>query len=355
LTYETKLYLPSTKNGEYIVGFQGFDQHNENLHGRETILLPDAVTKNYSGFTLLQYNFFKTLKVQGGARYDHRLIDTESYGSLSDPAYHPAVSNTYNSFSGSLGATYDLHDILFFRANFSAAFRAPNLAELTSNGLHENRYEQGNAALKPQRAYGSDLSLHYHIDHVSFDLAGFYNKINDYIFLSPTGTESADGFPVYKYLQANAGLYGGEAVVHIHPKPVEWLHLETTYSSVTGKRENGEYLPLIPAHKLRMEIRGEVKQFGLLENGYLKFSALHAFDQQNLAHEEEATPGYTLFDTGIGATVKVSNQPVELGLTLNNLFDIKYIDHLSTLKEAGYFNPGRNLAFSLKIPFIISR
>jgi iron complex outermembrane receptor protein len=160
---------------------------------------------------------------------------------------------------------------------------------------------------------------------------------------------------VYKYLQANAGLYGGEAVVHIHPKPVEWLHLETTYTSVTGKRENGEYLPLIPAHKLRMEIRGEMKQLGLLENGYLKFSALHAFDQHNLAHEEEATAGYTLYDAGIGATVKVSNQPVELGLTLNNIFDIKYIDHLSTLKEAGYFNPGRNLAFSLKIPFIISR
>jgi iron complex outermembrane receptor protein len=355
LTYEAKLYLPSTKNGEYIVGFQGFDQHNENLHGRETILLPDAVTKNYSGFTLLQYNFFKTLKVQGGARYDHRLIDTESYGSLSDPAYHPAVSNTYDSFSGSLGATYDLQDILFFRANFSAAFRAPNLAELTSKGLHENRYEEGNAALLPQRAYGSDLSLHYHIDHVSFDLAGFYNKINDYIFLSPTGTESSDGFPVYKYLQANAGLYGGEAVVHLHPKQLEWLHFETTYSSVTGKREDGEYLPLIPAHKLRMEIRGERKQLGLLENGYLKFSAFHAFDQRNLAHEEEATPGYTLFDTGIGATVKVSNQPVELGLTLNNIFDITYIDHLSTLKEAGYFNPGRNFAFSLKIPFIISR
>jgi len=355
LTYETKLYFPSLGNGEYILGFQGFDQQNENLQGRETILLPDAVTKNYSGFTLLQYTFFKTLKVQGGARYDHRLIDTESYGQPSDPEFHPAISNNYDSFSGSFGATYDLHNQLFFRANFSAAFRAPNLAELTSNGLHENRYEQGNPALKPQRAYGSDLSLHYHIDHVSFDLAGFYNKINDYIFLSPTGTESADGFPVYRYLQSNAGLYGGEAVVHIHPKPVEWLHFETTYTSVTGKRENEEYLPLIPAHKLRVEFRGEKKKLGLLENGYLKISTLHAFDQNKLAHEEEATPGYTLFDAGVGATVKVSGQPFEWGITLNNIFDLRYIDHLSTLKEAGYFNPGRNFAFSLKIPFAIDR
>lgn len=355
LTYETKLYLPSAKNGEYIVGFQGFNQRNENLHGRETILLPDAVTKNYSGFTLLQYTFFKTLKVQGGGRYDHRLIDTKSYGDVSAPEYHPAVSYSYNSFSGSLGATYDLHDKLFFRANLSAAFRAPNLAELSSNGLHEVRYEIGNQYLLPQRALGSDLSLHYHIDHISFDLAGFYNKIKDYIFLSPTGTESADGFPVYKYLQSDAGLSGGEVVVHIHPKPMEWLHFETTYSSVTGKQANGDYLPLIPAHKLRVELRGEKKRIGSLENGYLKFSTLHAFDQDKFAPEEEATPGYTLFDAGFGATIKVSDQPVELGFTLNNIFDIKYIDHLSTLKEAGYFNPGRNLAFSLKIPFTVKK
>jgi iron complex outermembrane receptor protein len=58
---------------------------------------------------------------------------------------------------------------------------------------------------------------------------------------------------------------------------------------------------------------------------------------------------------GIGAGVKAGNQLIVIGLTLNNIFDKKYIDHLSTLKEAGYFNPGRNLALNLKIPFMISR
>lgn len=355
LTYETKLYLPSTRTGEYILGFQGFDQRNENLHGRESVLLPNAKTKNYSGFTLLQFTFFESLKVQGGARYDHRMIDTEAYESNYGNDFHPSLSNTYDSFSGSFGATYDLQEKLFFRANFSAAFRAPNLAELTSKGLHENRYELGNADLLPQRAFGSDLSLHYHIDHISFDLAGFFNKINDYIFLSPTGIESADGYPVYRYLQSNAGLFGGEAVVHIHPKPVEWLHFETTYTSVTGKQEHGDFLPLIPAHKLKIEFRAEMKKMGSLENGYLKLNAHHAFDQNNCAPEEEATSGYTLFDAGAGFTVKVSGQPFEMGLTLNNLFDLHYVDHLSTLKEAGYFNPGRNFAINLKIPFAIVR
>ena len=293
--------------------------------------------------------------MQGGIRYDHRIIETEPIGLSSNTTYRPAIANSYNSFSGSLGTTYDLLEKWFFRANISAAFRAPNLAELTSSGIHENRYEVGNPQLTPQRAYGSDISLHYHADHLSFDLAGFYNKINDYIFISPTGSLSAENIPVYRYLQSNARLFGGEAVLHIHPQPIEWLHFETTYATVTGKQGHGEDLPLIPAHKLRVEFRAEQKRLGRLENGYLKVSLLHAFDQNNTAPEEEATKGYTLIDCGIGTTVKVSGQPVEVGLTLNNLFDKKYIDHLSTLKEAGYFNPGRNLSLRVRIPFAILR
>lgn len=36
-----------------------------------------------------------------------------------------------------------MHEILILRANVAAAYRTPTLAELTSNGLHELRYEIG--------------------------------------------------------------------------------------------------------------------------------------------------------------------------------------------------------------------
>lgn len=355
LTYETKLYLPSSKDGEYLVGFQGFNQRNSNLHDRETLLLPDAVTQNYSGFALLQYNVIKRLKLQGGVRYDHRLVDTRQAGEMTSATYRPAVANIYNSFSGSAGATLDLKEKLFLRANFSASFRAPNLAELTSNGIHENRFEVGNTHLKPQRGYGSDLSLHYHADYLSFDLAGFYNKIADLIFISPTGTTSQENVPIYKYYQSNAALTGGEALLHLHPQPIDWLHIETSFSTVVGKKDNSEFLPLMPANKLRIELRAEAGRLGRWENGFLRVGSQHAFSQNKIAPEEEATAGYTLFDAGIGATTKVAGQPVELGITISNLLDTKYIDHLSTLREAGYFNPGRNIALQLKVPFALRR
>ena len=35
----------------------------------------------------------------------------------------------------------------------------------------------------------------------------------------------------------------------------------------------------------------------------------------------------------------------------DNLLDRKYTDHLSTLKEVNMYNPGRNNALSIRIPF----
>jgi iron complex outermembrane receptor protein len=351
LTYETKIYFPSVRNGEYIIGFQGLNQHNRNLNNRETRLLSDAGINSYSGFTLLQHTFIEKIRLQAGMRYDHRIISTDSDKAPADADFHLPLANDYNSLSGSFGATCNVSEKFLIRANLAAAFRSPNLAELTSGGLHENRYEIGNPGLKPQRAREADVSAHYHFDNLSLDLAGFYNKISDYIFITPTEELSASGFPVYRYKQSDARLFGGEAVIHIHPKPIEWLHFETTFATVTGKKDNEEFLPLVPANKLRFELRAEKEQLLFMEKAFLKINLLNAFKQINIAPEEEETAGYSLVDLGIGANLKVGNQPVVIGITANNIFDTKYIDHLSTLKEAGFFNPGRNIGFNLKIPF----
>ncbi|HPD44424.1 MAG TPA: carboxypeptidase-like regulatory domain-containing protein, partial [Dysgonamonadaceae bacterium] len=92
LTYETKLHFPSDLYTEYILGFQGMNQWNDNLNDRETKLLPKAEIQNYSLFGLLQRTFFSKLKVQGGIRYDYKSLSTQAVG---DPAvidlFRPAL------------------------------------------------------------------------------------------------------------------------------------------------------------------------------------------------------------------------------------------------------------------------
>ena len=351
LTYDVKLHLPSKENSEYIVGFQGFNQTNTNLNDRETKLLPDATTNNYSAFGLLQYTFFQKLKLQTGARYDNKAITTQAIGLITDPDYRAPLNKSYGSFSGSLGATYNVSEKLLFRTNFAAAYRTPNLAELTSNGQHELRYEIGDPDLVPENSYEADLSMHYHKDNFTFDIAGFYNIVNNYIFISPTGDTTASGIDIFKYKQSNSTLFGGEVGLHIHPKSLKWLHFESTFSSVIGKQENGDFLPFVPAHKLRFELRGEKEKFMFLYKAFVSVNSCTAFKQNNAAPDETATAGYTLVDISFGGNIKMKNQFISLSIGVNNIFDTKYIDHLSTLKEVNLYNPGRNFSLNLKVPF----
>lgn len=352
LTYEAKLHFPSKENSEYIIGFQGFNQTNTNLNDRETILLPDATTDNYSAFGLVQYTFFEKLKVQTGVRYDNKSIVSQAIGLPADTmSYRSPLNKSFGSFSGSFGAVYNLSKELLFRANFAAAYRTPNLAELTSNGQHELRYEIGDHNLVPENAYETDLSLHYHKSNFTFDIAGFYNIINNYIFISPTGETTTTGIDIFRYKQANSALFGGEASLHLHPKTIKWLHFETTFASVIGKQKNGDYLPFVPAHKLKFELRAEKEKFLFLQNAQVSVNTSTAFNQNNAAPDETPTKGYSLLDLSIGGNIKMISQSVLLSISVNNIFDTKYIDHLSTLKEVGFYNPGRNISLNLRIPF----
>jgi iron complex outermembrane recepter protein len=353
MTYEAKLYLPSDEKSEYIIGVQGFNQVNKNFNNAEVILLPDAVSDNYSAFALLQYTFFKKMKLQTGVRYDYKMISTEAVGLPSDYNYREALNKDYGSLSGSLGATYNLSEKVLFRANFATAYRTPNLAELTSNGIHEIRYELGNSSLLPQKAYETDVSMHYHVNDFAFDIAGFYNIIDRYIYISPTNDSVATGEKIYKYMQSDAVLYGGETGIHFHPKKLKWLHLESTFSLVTGKQSNNDYLPFIPANKLCFEVMAEKEKISFLHDAFVKVNSSTAFKQDHPSPEEETTPAYSLFDFGIGASLKSGKQMISFAIGVSNIFDKKYIDHLSTLKEVGFYNPGRNFTLSIKIPFEI--
>lgn len=353
LNYETKVHVPASELSQFIVGFQGFSQWNTNQNSRETILLPDAFVSNQSLFGLMQYDLTEKFRVQAGFRYDWRILSTQQVGEdVLGEDFRDAVDKDYTNPSGSLGATWHLTDDWLIRSNLASAYRTPNLAELTSRGPHELRFEVGDNQLLPEFAYEADLSMHFHKTNFTLDIAGYYNFIQDYIYIAPTGLETSQGLPVYQYRQSDAKLFGGEAGIHFHPEFIHWLHMQSTFATVIGKQTLSEqFLPFIPADKFNLEIRAEKDQLLFLHDTYVKAGFHYAFAQQNPAPEEEATDAYGLIDLQAGGEIVWQKQKILLNVGINNLFDVKYIDHLSTLKEAGFFNPGRNITFSMKIPF----
>jgi len=351
VTYESKLSLPSSDKSEYIIGIQGMSQKNRNLNNRPSQFLPDANINNIGFLGLGQYTFFEKLKIQGGLRFDIYRTETFALGTEGTSGYHPPVKRDFSNLNGSLGATYQPVEEIIFRANFAKGYRVPNLSELTSLGMHGNRYEVGNENLSPENSFEADISMHYHGEFLSFDLAGFHNKINDYIFISPTVDITSSGANIYRFSQTNATLNGGEAGIHFHPKSLPWLHVKGTYSSVVGKQGNGNYLPFIPANKVRYEVRAEGKKLGFLHKPNIKISALTAFSQNDPSPYESVTDGYTLVNVSVYSEILVLNQALMFVLSVNNLFDTQYYDHLSTLKPFNYYNQGRNFSLSLKVPF----
>jgi iron complex outermembrane receptor protein len=344
--YDAKYHLPTLGKLESIFGIQGMHQTNTNFG--DEYLIPDATTNDFGVFGTANYEWGNNSAVQAGLRFDNRKITSVENGTVGEEGYFKAIDKSFDSFNASLGYKTNLADDFTLRLNLASGFRAPNLAELTSNGVHEgtNRYEIGNSDLKTEQNVQTDLNLEYKTDHFEFFVNGFYNHINNYIYTSPTGTV-LDNNDVFNYIQNNAKLYGGEIGMHFHPHPLDWLHYETSFETVTGEKENGDYLPLIPANNWSNTLRGEFKIKNWLEDGFATFSVNTTLNQNNVSGFETESNGYTLINLGLGGTVKLGKTVFDVNLNGNNLFDKRYTAHLSRLKNDGIPNIGRNIVLGV--------
>ncbi|WP_372917007.1 TonB-dependent receptor domain-containing protein [Salegentibacter sp.] len=345
LNYNLKYNFPRSGKFETIAGIQGMYQTNTNLG--EEILIPDAKTTDIGIFATSHLHFEKW-DFQGGLRYDFRNLESSEYGHDLDEDFIPALNRNFNSINGALGAKFDISESLNARLNLASGFRAPNLAELTSDGAHHgaNRYEIGDANLSNEQNLQIDLSLEFRNEHVETYVNVFQNSINDYIYINPTGEVIGDNL-VFQYTQNNASLYGGEIGAHIHPHPLDWLHWETGFEMVRGELENGEDLPLIPANSLnntfRIELEGE-----LVRKKYAFLRLQNVFDQDRISDFETRTGGYSLLGAGFGGTFDLNGSELQFTLNGNNLLNKTYISHLSRLKPDNIGNIGRNISFSLQ-------
>jgi len=389
--YDLTYFLPEIKGWETSVGINGFQQTNSNK-GVE-FLIPDYSLIDGGIFAITRKSFNK-LYISGGLRYNFRSVDAKELilNAKGEPVIQPGTdteikftgfSKNFSSVSYSVGGSYSFTKSVILKLNVSSGFRAPNMAELGSNGHHEGtfRYEIGNPDLKPETSVQLDGGFLVNTNHVSFELDAFSNSINHFIFVqklnSLSGGDSlrvdeGDSIPAYKFVQGNARLLGGEITLDIHPHPLDWLHFENTFAYVQGiqlhQTDSTKYLPFMPAPKFHSELRAEFKKAGKLFRNLYAYVELDYYFAQNKIYSafgtETPTPSYYLFNAGLGTDVvnKKGNTLFSFYFVAANLFDRAYQDHLSRLKYApenpatgrmGVFNMGRNFNFKLIIPLVL--
>lgn len=352
-SYDLKYYFNEQNGWERTIGLSGNFQNNRNK--AEELLIPD-----YSSHEIGLFGYAKKTWEQStfnvGLRYDYKNIDAHQMQDDQGAVKFVDFNNRFSNISGAAGFTHEFNDHLTFKANLGSAFRAPNIAELSADGVHEgtSRYEIGNPDLKPERSIYADASLEYETDFVNGYLNLYNNNIRNYIYLKMMDpNEIKDNNHVYHYVQARANLYGFEAGLTFHP--VSSIHFENTFSYTRARNTTESTdLPFTPAPVLRNELRFEPSIRGI-KNGWVSVGLDNFFKQNKVDQFETASAGYSLFNAGVGAKVHVGKQELDLSISGKNLLNKKYIDHLSRFKTDGFYNPGRNISFTVAVPLTIVR
>lgn len=343
--YNVRYYLPTYSKFETIIGIQGLHQKNMN-YGIER-LIPDALMADVGIFATTQVNLTKNV-LQLGLRFDQRKINASTFGEEGEEGFFPTVNRNFKSFNAAFGIKSKWNEAVVSRINVATGFRAPNLAELTSNGVHHgsNRYEIGNINLRNEQNVQFDVAIDYTKEHFDFFVNGFYNHISNYIFIQPTGAE-IDGNIVYNYTQNNAALFGGETGIHFHPHPFDWLHITSSYEMVIGQQRGNLDLPLLPANVWKNNFKASFNINSTFKNAYVFVQANYTLAQNRISSFETPTPDYLLLGSGIGTDVHWNKLNFKLFVTGTNLLNKEYIAHLSRLKSDGVFNMGRNIVLGL--------
>jgi iron complex outermembrane receptor protein len=387
VNYDFQYSFAEKKNLNLTLGWNGMWQQSENK-GSE-FLVPAYRLFDAGVFVIFRKKYGK-LDLLGGIRGDLRhqngeplYLDEEgnviSAGTSGATERFAAFDRTFNGFSASLGGSYQISEEMYAKLNVSKGFRAPNIAELGSNGVHEGtlRYEKGNTNLNPEESFQVDFTTGLNTSHVASELNLFTNSVNNFIFSHKLNDAAGDpvliyNVPVFLYTSGKAFLYGGEFTLDIHPHPHDWIHFENSLSYVHTELKNqpagSRYLPFTPPFHWRSDIKTELdnksKHF---KNAYVRFGIDWYAAQNNVfsAYDTEtATPGYTLLNMGVG-TDFVSGGKTRFSLIVvgQNLADIGYQNHLSRLKYSatnyatdrmGVFNMGRNFSLKLLIPISFS-
>lgn len=372
--------LPEKNKWRTTIGFNGLSQHNEN-RGKEEII-PDYRFSD-AGLFIYSQGFFNNYTLSGGFRFDNRSIDSKEEIDNGTTKFE-AFKKSFSNFSGGIGISYEPSQTVTLKANIGRGFRAPNLAELASNGAHEgtNRWEYGSKNLKSEQSVQLDGEVDLNNEHLTLGMNVFYNRINNYIFYRRLNSvfggdsivvdDNGEELQSFQFDQSNARLYGFEISLDLHPHPLDWLHFENKLSFVRGKFNNNIFesdnLPQIPAPRWLSELRADFKKAGKnFRNFYIMMEADNNLKQENAFYAyntETATPGYTLLNVGVGTDLANKNKTVfSIHLSVNNITDKAYQNHLSRLKytamnamtgRRGVFNMGRNFSIKLNVPFSFS-
>ena len=350
-------------------------------------LIPDYDKYELGTYFTTEYKLNEALTLDAGVRYDFNRIDAKKFYQTSrweergydqdfpqfviDDLDTQLLTNPvfdYHTVSASAGAKYVLNDKSYLLGNYSLSSRPPNPSELFSDGLHHSaaRIELGDIRLKPETSNRVAATYNYDNSKLSVLVEGFYNHIQNFMYLQPTGVEQTirGAFPVWEYNKTNAALFGIDLSAS-YQFNAHWQLKDQTAYIKGDDLDNNQDLIDIPAfntvnellfalptwHHFSASLKSEwvLKQNRYPENDIQVFLA--ATNENVLLDLSSPPPAYHLlhFYTDMDFKISDKNQ-LNIALNVNNLLNTNYRSYLNRLR---YFadDLGRNVALQLQLNF----
>ncbi|MBK6997218.1 MAG: TonB-dependent receptor [Lewinellaceae bacterium] len=324
-----------------------------------------------------------------GARYDYRWnhITTEGNGNA-----NLDQRLSFGNVSGTMGAIYHITKALTAKLNTGYAWRPPHVNELFARGVHHGAgtYEQGNPNLGAEKAWNTNVSMHWESSLAHAVVTLYHNRVEDFIYLNQPRDSIVitirGPFPAYFYQQDNAVLQGLDASFSVNLLPK--LAAESRFSILRGFRnaqKSGsaegvtyrDWLPLMPADRYQYGLKWTLgkkttysraaadKQNRAVTAGetFVRLLASTTLRQTRIPEEgltKDAPATFTTFSLDAAHTFRfkgfrktgISNkeQLLEVGLNVQNLGNIRYREYLDLFR---YFvdAPGLNVGLRAKWTF----
>ncbi|MEM9835612.1 MAG: TonB-dependent receptor [Bacteroidota bacterium] len=230
-------------------GAQWLKKANDNQPGTNTVpFIPNYDEQRVGVYLIESLSLGKGL-IEGGLRFD--FLESDITGREPDNTiYRNKI--IYRNLTGTLGVQFPLGKKGTFRSNIGTAWRAPNVAELYRFGQHtffleyglwrytinedsdfittsEGILDQNDREVPSEQGYKWINSYTLTTEKVQFELTGYINYIQNYIYSKPGGvTRTPRGsFVFYIFDQTDALLWGADL-------NSEWTHSPKFTSKVRG-------------------------------------------------------------------------------------------------------------------------
>lgn len=306
-------------------------------------------------------------RYQIGARYDHARYEPQEQTTVDVGGESvPVRPRTFGSFSGSLGALYELRQGVRLGVTASRAYRTPDFNELYSNGPHlaANSFEVGDPRLRKEIGFGLDAFLRINSERVRAEVAAFRNHLSGYIYPSSRGRAELAGQgsePKFQYTNRDAEFVGADGSVEV--SLTRRLSLGTTVSSVFGRftsavdsvpteitptdttfQAGSKYPAFTPPVQGRLEMKYDAPRV------FATAGARAAAAQNRLGDFEDPTDAYAVATLDGGVRLVRRGRLHTITLRIDNLFNREYRDHLSRVK-AIMPEPGRDVSLVYRVQF----